>query len=570
MNWKTLIVATFTYFAITPAISSFAASGLITTDTPVWTTTDTATTLSTVSSPSTVSAVSTVAPVSSGLISSSLMQPATLSAPTPIYQSARYGYDELDRLKWVEYADGTIISYDYDKVGNRTTKTTSTATLPSFTITSLATGSGSIIPSGSTTIYSGNGQTFFIEQGIVPNGTGCISGYIFVSTNNRCEKLPTVCSVGYTFNPSTNQCEQTLVNYYQATCTAGALNVNNGQCEYAASVTPGVQVTFSTKIYQQAGTFGYLTFSRPWSSNCSGPYTPTSAVAFGYCSPTFFPGSIGIALSADIPPGGQFCWRAVSNTITGNCYINSTNQPSWATAQVYSNGNWASGVSGTSIMGYASPSNINLTTPTLYSCPNGGELTETTCQLTPVCASGGTLSGTTCTITTLNISSPTCSDGTLDPINRVCYLFQPGSLSNLLVDNVAVGLSTLPRMQTPTGEKFYYTFNNIAADHAITATFSDATQLACSQYPAKIIGSSSGNYLSLLAAYNAAATGDTIQTNMYHTPDNLLLDRNVGIVLDGGYSCDFSSKNGSLKINSGLTINAGSLTLLGSIIIGGI
>lgn len=161
MNWKTLVIAALTYFAITPAMGSFAASGLVTTDTPVWTTTDTATT-----SGSTVTSI-TSAP-SSEALSSSLMEPATLSAPTPAYQSARYGYDELDRLKWVEYADGTIISYDYDKVGNRTTKTVSATTLPGFTITASATGSGLIVPSSAVTVASGRSQTFIIEPGSTP------------------------------------------------------------------------------------------------------------------------------------------------------------------------------------------------------------------------------------------------------------------------------------------------------------------------------------------------------------------------------------------------------------------
>ncbi len=33
-----------------------------------------------------------------------------------------YNYDDLNRLKWVQYGDGTIIEYSYDEVGNRAEK----------------------------------------------------------------------------------------------------------------------------------------------------------------------------------------------------------------------------------------------------------------------------------------------------------------------------------------------------------------------------------------------------------------------------------------------------------------
>jgi hypothetical protein len=30
-----------------------------------------------------------------------------------------YNYDDLNRLKWVQYGDGTMIEYSYDEIGNR-------------------------------------------------------------------------------------------------------------------------------------------------------------------------------------------------------------------------------------------------------------------------------------------------------------------------------------------------------------------------------------------------------------------------------------------------------------------
>lgn len=91
---------------------------------------------------------------------------AVLLTASPSFATgkATYGYDELDRLKWVQYEDGTVISYEYDKVGNRTAKSTYTGTLPtSYTVTATATGRGEVIPSGTLSVPSGGSQTFLLR-----------------------------------------------------------------------------------------------------------------------------------------------------------------------------------------------------------------------------------------------------------------------------------------------------------------------------------------------------------------------------------------------------------------------
>jgi|GEM_PF-4883959 len=86
-----------------------------------------------------------------------------LSVTATFAGSARYGYDELDRLKWTQYEDGTVISYDYDQVGNRTAKSTYMSNVTNFTITATTFGSGTIIPSGTITVPAGSSQTFVFE-----------------------------------------------------------------------------------------------------------------------------------------------------------------------------------------------------------------------------------------------------------------------------------------------------------------------------------------------------------------------------------------------------------------------
>lgn len=303
MHWKILRIVVFAFFILLPATISSAA-GFVTNDTPLWTTTDT----------NTASSASTSSITMDSVLLDASVNSASQTTSTPGYQSVRYGYDSLDRLKWVEYADGTIINYDYDKVGNRTAKATNITTLPSFTITALVTGSGLIVPSNAVTVVSGGSQTFIFEP---------------------------------------------------------------------AATSP------------------------------------------------------------------------------------------------------------------------------------------------------------------------------------------PGSLAALLVDNVQQNTYTLLKDQGEYGSRYYYTFQNVTADHTITATFTTPVPYACSAYPARLVGTSSGNYLSLLAAYNAASAESIIQTTMNHIPDSFLLDRNVGIILDGGYACDFSSKAGSLRIRGKVTIASGSLTLIDTLILGG-
>ena len=117
------------------------------------------------------------------------------------------------------------------------------------------------------------------------------------------------------------------------------------------------------------------------------------------------------------------------------------------------------------------------------------------------------------------------------------------------------------------GPKYYYTFTNVAKNHTLTATFSAPTSVVCTDYPARLTGATTVNYVSLQSAYNAAANGNTVQGSMYDHFESLRLDRNVAVTLDGGYSCDYSSKTGNLTIKGEMTIANGSVIVSGNIIL---
>jgi len=168
--------------------------------------------------------------------------------------SARFGYDELNRLKWVQYEDNTVISYEYDKAGNRTQKQTYTSGGATFNITAGVVGNGTVTPSGAIPVPSGSNQTVYIEPGVSSSGTVCPTGYTYSPSTNRCE-MPPPCPTGYAVNAAKQQCEQTfLSSTYQASCTVGqgTLNTVSGLCEYAATASVTGGTSFTIPIYNGA------------------------------------------------------------------------------------------------------------------------------------------------------------------------------------------------------------------------------------------------------------------------------------------------------------------------------
>jgi YD repeat-containing protein len=79
------------------------------------------------------------------------------------YQMVRYTYDEFDRLKSSRYENGTVIGYDYDKVGNRTAKTVEAGGGQIHTISITSTGDGEAVPSGVLAVMAGSNQTVLFQ-----------------------------------------------------------------------------------------------------------------------------------------------------------------------------------------------------------------------------------------------------------------------------------------------------------------------------------------------------------------------------------------------------------------------
>lgn len=103
-----------------------------------------------------------------GIVFVALMVGSAIAAPIT------YIYDGLNRLKEVHYPDGTVIKYDYDKLGNRTKMETSGN--PQFFITAAAGENGTISPLGVMTSSYGASQVFTVTPNAgsqIASVTGC-------------------------------------------------------------------------------------------------------------------------------------------------------------------------------------------------------------------------------------------------------------------------------------------------------------------------------------------------------------------------------------------------------------
>jgi len=91
------------------------------------------------------------------------------------------------------------------------------------------------------------------------------------------------------------------------------------------------------------------------------------------------------------------------------------------------------------------------------------------------------------------------------------------------------------------------------ADITVTATFD-----ICSNQPVKIIGR--GYYSTLQEAYDVAVDGDIIQVQAVRLMENLNLNRDITVTLDGGYNCDFTTKTGKTRLK-GMIVSGGVVTV---------
>ena len=108
--------------------------------------------------------------------------------------------------------------------------------------------------------------------------------------------------------------------------------------------------------------------------------------------------------------------------------------------------------------------------------------------------------------------------------------------------------------------------NNVCAetmddDDTVTANFQ-----ACYQ-PVRIAGTTPAYYSTLQSAYDAAIEGDTIQTRIAVFAYDLIADRNISVILEGGFNCNYSSVTGTTTFDGIMTVSDG-LVIIGDYVFG--
>lgn len=222
----------------------------------------------------------------------------------------------------------------------------------------------------------------------------CANGYSWDATRQRCEKAPPECVAGTTYNLTTNKCEAT------PTCASGTYNATTNTCTSSYAATLSGAVTFNTPAYIN-GASGDLLFADAG----SGIYGYISSVSFAGGLPAYINSAGSLLLPID---NGEGVYGYVSSaSFAGGlaAYISGVS------------GALSSFNSGASIYGYLAPTPG--TYGGTYTCPSGGTLSGSTCTITSAafCPAGASLDGATDKC----VANPTCTGGTVDTTNDVCY-----------------------------------------------------------------------------------------------------------------------------------------------------
>jgi chitinase len=86
------------------------------------------------------------------------------------------------------------------------------------------------------------------------------------------------------------------------------------------------------------------------------------------------------------------------------------------------------------------------------------------------------------------------------------------------------------------------------------------TPVTCSNPPVKI-GGTQQYYSTLQEAYDSAVSGDTIHCHATEFDENITIDRNIPVILKGGYDCDFTAGSGVTTLNGSLSLDSGKLAI---------
>lgn len=121
------------------------------------------------------------------------------------------------------------------------------------------------------------------------------------------------------------------------------------------------------------------------------------------------------------------------------------------------------------------------------------------------------------------------------------------------VNYVYDDLNRLTRVELADGTAIAYSYDEVG-----NRTQKYIQQSSCTTLPIKMGGTL---YSVLQTTYDIATDGTVVQSMSVGFDENLDLNREVAVTLDGGYGCDYTTNQGYSTINGTLTITSGEVTV---------
>ncbi|MFZ3136058.1 MAG: fibronectin type III domain-containing protein [Thermodesulfovibrionales bacterium] len=130
---------------------------------------------------------------------------------------------------------------------------------------------------------------------------------------------------------------------------------------------------------------------------------------------------------------------------------------------------------------------------------------------------------------------------------------------------VSANVTTYSDTGLSSGTTYYY---RVRAYNVVgNSNYSDeayATTSGCANLPVRIARATPVYYSTLQAAYNAAENGDIIQSRDITFTENISVNRNISVTLQGGYDCNYTTNSGNISLLKGMIqtfVGGGTLTI---------